>query len=123
MNTIFSPKILLFATLAALIAGLGFALQSTDKTDSGADSVAPSPMAAVAPTVAPPAPQKPALPPNILPSSPLAQVVKLAQAGLDESILMSYVTNCSGTFNLDSEQIIYATDAGVPGDIITAMMQ
>jgi hypothetical protein len=62
-------------------------------------------------------------PPNIFPTSPLAQVVRLTQAGMDPSVIMTYITNSSSTFNLDSDKIIYASDAGVPGTMVTAMMQ
>ena len=62
-------------------------------------------------------------PPDIFPTSPLAQVVRLSQAGVDPSVIMTYITNSGSTFNLDSEKIIYASDAGVPSDMVTAMMQ
>jgi hypothetical protein len=64
-----------------------------------------------------------ALPPNIYPTSPLAQVVRLTQAGVDESIIMTYVTNSGSTFNLDSDKIIYLKDIGLPNEVVTAMMQ
>jgi hypothetical protein len=63
------------------------------------------------------------LPPFIYPTSPLAQVVRLTQAGVDQSIVLTYVTNSSSTFNLDSDKIIYLRDIGLPNEIITAMMQ
>jgi len=67
---------------------------------------------------------KPAtMPTNIVPTSPLAEVVRLAQAGVDESIIMACITSSSRTFNLDSGKIIYLTDLGVPTDMVTAMMQ
>jgi hypothetical protein len=64
-----------------------------------------------------------ALPPNIYPTGPLAQVVRLTQAGVDESIIMTYVTNSGSTFNLDSDKIIYLKDIGLPNEVVTAMMQ
>ena len=64
-----------------------------------------------------------ALPPNIYPTSPLAQVVRLTQAGVDEGIIMTYVTNSGSTFNLDSDKIIYLKDIGLPNEVVTAMMQ
>jgi hypothetical protein len=64
-----------------------------------------------------------ALPPNIYPTSPLAQVIRLTQAGVDESVIMTYVTNSPSTFNLDSDKIIYLRDLGLPNDVVTAMMQ
>ncbi len=63
------------------------------------------------------------LPPYIYPASPLAQVVRLTQAGVDQGIILTYVTNSISTFNLDSDKIIYLRDIGLPSEIITAMMQ
>jgi hypothetical protein len=62
-------------------------------------------------------------PPSILPSSPLAQVARLTQAGVDQGVIMTYVTNSESTFNLDSDKIIYLSNLGVPSGLITAMMQ
>ena len=82
------------------------------------------------PAQAQPAPPPPdnatassALPPDIYPTSPLAQVIRLTQAGVDESIIMTYVTNSGSTFNLDSDKIIYLKDIGLPNEVVTAMMQ
>ena len=82
------------------------------------------------PAQAQPAPPPPdsstessALPPNILPTSPLAQVIRLTQAGVDESVIMTYVTNSGSTFNLNSDKIIYLKDIGLPNEVVTAMMQ
>jgi len=87
----------------------------------------PSPLISRAQTPPPPnsssSVESDALPPYILPASPLAQVVRLAQAGVDENIIMTFVTNSSGTFNLDSDKIIYLKDVGLPNDVITAIMQ
>jgi hypothetical protein len=63
------------------------------------------------------------LPPNIDPNSPLGQVVRMAQAGVDQSIILNYVNNSPGMFNLDSDTIIYLNDIGVPTEIVTAMQQ
>jgi hypothetical protein len=63
------------------------------------------------------------LPPNIYSTSPLAQVIRLTQAGVDESIIMTYVTNSPSTFNLDSDKIIYLRDIGLPNEVVTVMMQ
>jgi hypothetical protein len=62
-------------------------------------------------------------PPDISPTSPLAQVVRLTQAGVDPSVIMTYITNSGSTFNLDSEKIIYVSDVGVPNEMVTAMIQ
>jgi len=63
------------------------------------------------------------LPPNIRPTSPVAEVIKLANSGLDESVMLAFVTNSAHTFNLGAEEIIYLNDIGVPGSVVTAMIQ
>ena len=82
------------------------------------------------PAQAQPAPPPPdsatessALPPNVYPTSPLAQVIRLTQAGVDESVIMTFVTNSGSTFNLDSDKIIYLKDIGLPNEVVTVMMQ
>jgi hypothetical protein len=64
-----------------------------------------------------------ALPTDIQPNSPLAQVIRLAQSGVEESVLLAYVNNSASTFNLTPDQIIYLKDLGVPNDVVTAMIQ
>ncbi|HWX19415.1 MAG TPA: DUF6600 domain-containing protein [Candidatus Binatia bacterium] len=63
------------------------------------------------------------LPPTIRPSSPVAEVVKLANSGLDQTVLLAFVTNSTSTFNLDADKIIYLNDIGVPAGVVTAMIQ
>src|SRR5215472_6180003 len=53
----------------------------------------------------------------------LNQVVKLAQAGVGEAIMMAYVTNSPNTFNVSSDDVIYLNDLGVPETVINAMLQ
>jgi hypothetical protein len=64
-----------------------------------------------------------ALPADIAPDSPLAQVVRLAQSGVDESVILAYINNSSSAFNLTPDQIIYLKDLGLPNDAVTAMIQ
>ncbi len=63
----------------------------------------------------------PASSPNV--SAPTAEIVKLTQAGVDENVMLSYVTNSAYTFGLSSDDIIYLNDIGVPGTVVTAMIQ
>jgi len=63
------------------------------------------------------------LPGGILPDSPLAQVIKLLQAGVDVSIIQNFITNSTSTFNLDANKIIALKDVGAPNDLATLMMQ
>jgi hypothetical protein len=62
-------------------------------------------------------------PPNIVPGSPFAEVVRLTQAGVDEGVIATYIANSTSTFNLDSDKIIYLTNLGAPNTVLTAMMQ
>jgi hypothetical protein len=82
----------------------------------------PAPPATTAPDASAVPPPSVAPPPTILPASPLAEVIKLVQAGVDQSVIMSYVSNSTSTFNLDSDKIIYLSDLGVPNEVVTAMM-
>jgi hypothetical protein len=65
----------------------------------------------------------PTVPGNRNLSDPALEIVKLTQAGVDESVMMAYVTNSQKVFNLTSEDIIYLNDLGVPDAVVTAMMQ
>lgn len=87
--------------------------------DSGAVPAPAETTAAVPP--APPA--EPVLPPNIYPGTPLAEVIKLAQSGVEENVMLSFISNSSKPFGLDAEEIVYLNDLGVSGNVITAMMQ
>ena len=63
-------------------------------------------------------------PPPIPQLSPwTSEIVKLAQAGIDEDILLSFIDNCAGTFNLGADQIIHLTNLGVSSRAINAMIQ
>lgn len=78
-----------------------------------------------APASTPPvnAPVAGTLPPDIDANSPLAQVVNLVQAGVEQSVVLNYISNSAALFNLNADQIIYLNDLGVPTEIINAMMQ
>lgn len=63
-----------------------------------------------------------ALPADIIPGSPLADVVKMLQAGVDVNTIKSYIFNCESAFNLDADKILFLKDAGAPNDLIDAML-
>ena len=71
--------------------------------------------------IPPPATEN-ALPPEIAPNSPAAQVVKLVQSGTDIGVIKNFVANSSTAFGLDTDQVIALNDVGVPAEIINAMM-
>jgi hypothetical protein len=49
-------------------------------------------------------------------------VVKLAKAGIEERVMLSFIDNL-GTFNLGADEIIHLSDLGVSSQVITAMLQ
>ena len=63
-----------------------------------------------------------ALPAGIVPGSPLADVVKMVQAGVDAVTVGSYIANSQSAFNLDADKIDYLKDIGVSSDLINAML-
>ena len=100
--------------------------QPSASAEAAANTNAPSPETAVeqlesapgqlvSPAAAPPE--------NVNLTASAADVLKLAQAGVDESVMLSFVTNSPSTFNLDPDSIVYLNDTGVPGTVVTAMIQ
>src|SRR2546423_6009598 len=67
--------------------------------------------------------QAPAPPEDVNASAALAEVIKLANAGVSEEIMMTYITNSAYPFNINSDQIVYLNDLGVSPEIITALIQ
>src|SRR5512133_2113883 len=58
---------------------------------------------------------------NLTPGA--AELARMANSGVDEKVMLTYVTNSPSTFNLGADEIIYLNDLGVPGDVVTAMIQ
>jgi hypothetical protein len=52
----------------------------------------------------------------------LAEVVKLAHAGIEDSVMLTFIDS-AGTFNLGSDQIVSLHEMGVSGRVIKAMLQ
>src|SRR5579862_4000425 len=64
----------------------------------------------------PPAATAPALSANV------AEVVRLAEAGSSDEIVLAYIQNSTATFDLSADQILYLRDIGVSSPVITAML-
>src|SRR6266850_7176749 len=62
-------------------------------------------------------------PPNIRPTGATAEVIKLAESGVDENVMLTFVGNSTAAFSLSAEEIIYLNDIGVPGKVVAAMIQ
>jgi len=63
------------------------------------------------------------LPANVKLTASATEVAKLAQAGLDDNVMLTYITNSAHTFNLGADQIVYLNDLGISSEVITAMIQ
>lgn len=50
------------------------------------------------------------------------ELVRLVQAGVDQSVILTYVENSLRFFDLDADRIIYLADLGAPSGIIEAAM-
>lgn len=55
-------------------------------------------------------------------SSSAAELVRLAQGGTSQDVLLAYVQNATIPFSLTADQILYLRDLGIPSDVITAML-
>jgi hypothetical protein len=61
-----------------------------------------------------------AVPVNL--SQPTADVVRLAEAGTADDVLLAYVQNAASLFGLTTDQILYLRDIGLSSPVITAML-
>src|SRR3974377_2128919 len=73
-------------------------------------------------SVKPVSAEKP-LPASVNLNGAVQEAVRLANSGVDDKVFLAFITNSPSTFNLGSEEIIYLNDVGVPGSVVTAMIQ
>jgi len=55
-------------------------------------------------------------------SPPVAEVVRLAEAGTSEDVIVAYVQNATTPFNLTADNVLYLKDLGVSSQVVTAML-
>jgi hypothetical protein len=120
----------LFAALPSPAASGQDAANSTPGgvSDTNAPSVAP---ANAAPDASSPAIESApgrvvttaAPPPTVALSGAAAEIVKLAQGGVSDEVMLSFIANSSNTFNLTSDGIIYLNDLGVSSSVVNAMIE
>lgn len=89
-------------------------------TEPAAPEVAPLIISNPPPTLM--AGADPVVPANLRISKPLGEVIRLAQSGVDEMVILTYITNTTTLFTLGAEEIVYLNDLGVTGPVVTAMM-
>src|SRR2546421_1273531 len=56
-------------------------------------------------------------------SEPVSEVIKLAAAGIKETVLLAYVERSESTFDLEADEIIHLNDLGVPAAVVSAMLK
>ena len=61
--------------------------------------------------------------PNTSLSAGSSEIQSLTQAGLDQSVILAYITNSAVRFNLNPDHIILLQRAGVSSQVIGAMIQ
>jgi len=74
-----------------------------------------------------PAPETPESPgnsvnPAVAVSPAVAEVLRLAESGVGEEVVLAYIQNSSGGFNLSADQILYLRDVGLSAQLISAML-
>lgn len=70
-----------------------------------------------------PLPAERVVPPGVRTNGPLAEILRMADAGVEEGVLLAFVTNSTTVFGLDADEVIYLNDIGVPSSVVTAMLQ
>ena len=50
------------------------------------------------------------------------EIIRLAQAGVSEAVMLAYVQQAGDRFGLTPDQIIYLNDIGIPGTVAKAML-
>ena len=86
-------------------------------TNTQLAAIAPAGGTNTAPVIAPPVP-----PPNVTLGESTMEVLKMAQGGLSDTVLISYVRRTTQPFDLSSEDILYLSDLGISSDVIAAML-
>src|SRR5262249_29508598 len=61
-----------------------------------------------------------AVPANI--SSATAEVIRLAESGTSEDVILTFIQNSTSSFNISADQILYLRDIGLSSQTITAML-
>src|ERR1043165_7102696 len=68
----------------------------------------------------PQANRTPAVPANASPAA--AEVIRLAEAGVGDDVVLAYIQNAQSTFNLGADDVLFLRDVGLSSAVITAML-
>jgi hypothetical protein len=100
--------------------------EGNDNSTNAVVDAAPAPGPDLSPTLQ--ATNLPPLLPNPLPPGMqlyggAQEVVKMAQAGIGDDVILAYITNANVQFGVTPDEIIYLNDLGVSGTVVTSMMK
>lgn len=112
------------AGVTALIAWTGEP-EITDGENQAASTLAAGATNTPVATNAPRSDSQPivAIPPKIPTSPGIAEIVKLAQAGVEQDVLLAYVENSQVAYNPTADELVYLHDVGIQPKIVTAIIQ
>ncbi len=66
---------------------------------------------------------QPATVPEQLTITPaLGEVIKMAQAGVSDEVMLAYIAHSPEAFGVDADTVLYLNDLGVSGDVVTALI-
>ncbi len=115
--------------LMLALAGFVLTLGCASDTEKGIASDGANGMAsaqAASPVPEPPADQPPTrkIAPEAVATSPgVEEIVKLAQANVEEGVILAYIENSNIPYDPGVEEILYLNDIGISSKIVTAMMR
>src|SRR6267378_3661769 len=65
--------------------------------------------------------QGPVTPPSDI-SPAAAEVIKLASSGVADDVILAYINNSQGSFELSANEVLYLKDLGISSQVVTAMI-
>lgn len=65
---------------------------------------------------------KPVMPADLKVTPALAEVLKLAQAGVSDDVMLAYILHSTNFFDVTSDVIVYLNDLGVSNNVITTLI-
>jgi hypothetical protein len=63
------------------------------------------------------------VPADLKVSAPLAELLSLLNSGIEESVMLAFVSNSTNPFEIGANEIIYLRDIGVPGTVVSALLE
>src|SRR5665213_3335370 len=122
MNTRNLPASFLLLAIGAGAVLLIGAFTRFDPTNSPL-AAAPSPAPPLLTQDDPPAEaaSEPTLPADLSPG--LSELIKLAQAHVDESVILAYIKNSGQVFSPSADEILYLSDLGLSQDVIGTLVK